>query len=195
METLLSLEDIADLREYERERDVFRRSIIEMKKLRRVSLGELVTVVFENRETMRFQVQEMVRAEKMLSDDAVQAELDVYNALIPGPGELVATFFIELLTKADLQHWLPRLLGVERSLSLRLADGTVISSIPEEGHEAQLTRDDVTASVHYVKLALNLEQQKLFEAHGGTLVLCHPNYDFQVELGSATVKSLVNDWR
>ncbi len=116
----LTLDDIADQRAYERERDAFRARIIELKKLRRIAIGPFVTIVFENRDTIRFQIQEMARAEKMSSDAAIQTELDVYNPLIPDPGSLAATLFIELTTKDDLVEWLPKLVGIERSVELRI---------------------------------------------------------------------------
>ena len=85
----LTLDDIADLRAYERERAEFRAHIIGLKKVRRVSVGPHVTLVFENRETIRFQIQEMARAEKILSDEGIQVELDIYNDVIPEPGHAV----------------------------------------------------------------------------------------------------------
>ncbi len=100
----LSLDDIADLRAYEREREQFRDRIIALKAHRRVPVGPIVTVMFENRDTMRFQIQEMARAERMLTDEAIRTELDVYNPLIPEPGQLVATLFIELTTKDQLME-------------------------------------------------------------------------------------------
>ena len=85
----LTLDDIADQRAYERERDDFRRAVIAHKKLRRLSVGPVVTLTFESRMTMRFQVQEMARAERMTTDEQIQHELDVYNRLLPGPGRAV----------------------------------------------------------------------------------------------------------
>jgi hypothetical protein len=85
MDNRLLLEDIEDLRTYERGRDSYRRRIIELKRRRRVGVGPFVTFVFENRETVRFQIQEMARAERMMSDEQVQGELDIYNALLPSP--------------------------------------------------------------------------------------------------------------
>src|SRR5579884_1166174 len=105
----LTLDDILDLRAYEREREAFRARVIELKKLRRVALGPLVSVVFENLDTVRFQIQEMARAERMLTDEAIQNELDAYNPLIPDPGELSATLFLELTSDAELREWLPKL--------------------------------------------------------------------------------------
>src|SRR3954469_24578806 len=101
----LSLDDIADLRAYERERAEFRAHVINVKKRRRVGVGPFVTLLFENRDTIRFQIQEMARVEKIISDEGVQSELDVYNPLIPDKGSLAATLFIELTTKDDLLEW------------------------------------------------------------------------------------------
>ena len=72
---------------------------------------------------MRFQVQEMARAERMTTDEQIQHELDVYNRLLPGPGELSATLFLELTTEEELRTWLPRLVGIERSVVLEIGDG------------------------------------------------------------------------
>ena len=116
----LTLDDIADLRAYERERDDFRRQVIAVKKARRVSIGPVITLTFENRLTMRFQIQEMARAERMATDEQIQHELDVYNRLLPGPGELSATLFLELTDGASLRRWLPALVGIERSVVLRI---------------------------------------------------------------------------
>ncbi len=100
MNNPLLLDDIEDLRTYERGRQEYRRRVIELKRRRRVGVGPFVTFVFENRETVRFQVQEMARAERMMTDQQIQGELDIYNALLPSPGELSATMFIELTDEA-----------------------------------------------------------------------------------------------
>ncbi len=119
----LRLEDLSDLRAYERERDGFRAEVIALKKLRRVALGPLAGVVFENATTVRFQVQEMVRAERIIEDRLVQAELDAYNPLVPARGELSLTLFLELVTPEQLRTWLPRLVGIERHLLVRIGAG------------------------------------------------------------------------
>src|SRR5688572_18912835 len=119
----LTLDDIADLRAYERERAGFRDRIIALKKLRRVAVGPIITVMFENRDTMRFQIQEMARVEKILTDEAIQHEVDTYNALIPEPGQLSATLFLELTSKMALVEWLPKLVGIERSVEVVIGAG------------------------------------------------------------------------
>lgn len=195
--TKLNLSDIVDLREYERERDDFRRSIIALKALRRISLGDLVSVVFENRETVRFQIQEMARAEKMLRDEQIETELAVYNPLIPEKGELKATLFLELTSTEMLEEWLPKLVGIEASLYFEIGSSDApkrIVSRPEKEHESQLTREDITASVHYVQWVLNEAEQDLLKSGPVFLGVDHPKYQARELLSKATVESLVADW-
>jgi hypothetical protein len=191
----LTLDDIADLRAYERERDEFRDHVIALKKKRRVGIGPILTVVFENRDTVRFQIQEMARAERMLTDEAIQTELDIYNPLVPEPGQLAMTMFIELTDKDGLMHWLPKLVGIERSLELRLSDGTVVACRPEASHEAQLTREEITASVHYVYFELSPAQVDAFAAGPVTLAAVHPAYQEAAELSPETREELLRDLR
>jgi hypothetical protein len=191
----LSMDDIADLRAYERERLEFRAHVIDLKAKRRIGVGPFVTLVFENRDTIRFQIQEMARAEKILTDAGIQNELDVYNPLIPEPGQLSATMFIELTSKLALMEWLPQLVGIERTIELRLSDGSVVTSIPEEGHEEQLTRDDITSSVHYIRFELTPAQVDAFSSGGVTVAAAHPAYEHATVLGDATVEELLGDLR
>ena len=195
MNRKLTLDDIADLRAYERERAEFRDRIIALKKVRRVPVGPIITLMFENRDTMRFQIQEMARAEKILSDEAIQHEVDTYNALIPDPGQLSATLFLELTSKMQLVEWLPKLVGVERSVELALGDGTVVPCIPEESHEEQLTRPDVTASVHYLRFELTPDEVAAFADGDVTLRVRHHHYDESTVLPEGTVASLLTDLR
>lgn len=198
MTTKLTLDDIADLRAYERERAEFRAHVIDLKKRRRVHVGDLVTLLFENRDTIRFQIQEMARAEKIISDEGIETELRVYNPLIPEPGHLAATMFIELTTEAQLREWLPKLVGIERHVVLRLGAGTDaadVRCIVDPDHEKQLTRDEVTASVHYVHFALGPEHVERFAAGPVTLVIDHPAYAHEAELGDATRGELLADLR
>jgi hypothetical protein len=189
----LTLADIVDVRAYERERDDFRTQVMGLKRLRRISVGPVVTVVFENRDTMRFQVQEMARAERMATDEQIQAELDIYNPLIPEPGELTATLFIELDSKDRLMEWLPKLVGIERSLQLRLPNGDVVTAVPDEDHAAQLTREDITASVHYIRFTLTPEQVDAFARGPAVLAVDHPNYNAETVLSDDTRASLLTD--
>ena len=191
----LTLDDIVDNAAYEDARDEFRTRIIALKKRRRIGVGEFVTLVFENRETMRFQIQEMARVERMDSDAAIEGELAVYNKLIPEPGSLSATLFIELTSDEDLRSWLPKLVGIEKSIELRLSDGTVIVDIPEADHEAQLTREEITASVHYIGFVLTESEVEAFAAGPVELAVNHSEYQASVTLGGETTAELLADLR
>src|SRR5438067_11012436 len=100
----LTASDIKNLQDYELERPEFRARVIDLKNRRRVALGPLVTLLFENRDTVRFQVQEMLRVERIVKPDKVEHELEVYNELLPGPGEVAATLFIEITDQAEIQR-------------------------------------------------------------------------------------------
>jgi Protein of unknown function (DUF3501) len=189
----LTLGDIADTRAYEREREAFRDQIIELKKLRRVQVGNMITFVFENRETMRFQVQEMARVEKIFTDAGIQSELDNYNTLIPEPGQLSATMFIELTSELALRAWLPRLVGIERSLLLRLPGDQAVHAVVEEQHAQQLTREDTTSSVHYVRFELSPDQIASFRAGPVELAIDHPELQASATLSSETRAELLSD--
>jgi hypothetical protein len=188
----LTIDDIADQRAYERERESFRARIIELKKLRRVSVGPFVSIVFENRDTIRFQIQEMARAERILTDDGIQAELDIYNPLIPDNGSLAATLFIELTSKDELMEWLPKLVGIERAVQLRI-DDDVVAATPDPEHERQLTRETITASVHYVHFELSPEQIQRFAAARVRIEVAHENYAYETELSKPAKDSLLSD--
>jgi hypothetical protein len=196
----LGLDDIADARAYEREREEFRARIIGLKKIRRVAIGPVVSLVFENRDTIRFQIQEMARAERLLSDEAIQVELDTYNPLIPGPGELSATMYIELTSRAEMERWLPRLVGIERAVRLEITGTGANGSGPEvvdcqvdEAHAANLTREEVTAAVHFVRFELSAAQIESFGTGSVTLAIAHPQYEERTELSPETRASLLED--
>jgi hypothetical protein len=188
----LGLDDIKDLRAYERERDEFRKEIIAMKKLRRVQLGDLITLVFENTETMRFQIQEMARIERLITDAQIEHELSTYNALIPDRRELSATLFLELTDDEQLRKWLPRLMGIQRAVSFWLPDGSRAQCVPQD--EERLTRDEITTTVHYLKFPFSDDQVASFRAQPGTrLVIDHPEYDAVVELSDEQRAELARD--
>ncbi|HEX6394069.1 MAG TPA: DUF3501 family protein [Acidimicrobiales bacterium] len=194
--TPLTLGDIADARAYERERAEFRDRIIQLKKVRRVPVGAIVTFVFENRDTIRFQIQEMARAEKLYSDEAIQEELNTYNPLIPGVGELSATMFIELTSKEELEYWLPRLTGIEQAPRLVIGEGSGAEIVParvDTSHAAQLTREETTASVHYVAFSLGPAQVARFRDEPVKLGIDHPEYREETLLSEDTKMSLLED--
>ena len=201
MSRKLTLDDISDLRAYERDREEVRSRIIALRRLRRVSLGPVVSLAFESRETIRYQIQEMARAEKMLTDEAVQGELDSYNPLIPEPGHLSATLFLELVDDATMREWLPKLVGIESSIVIRIGpregDDTadLVRSVAEEAHAEALTREEMTAAVHYVFFELTSEQVERFATSPVAIEVDHPNYAASSELGDELRSELLGDLR
>jgi hypothetical protein len=194
----LILDDIAEPRAYERQRAAFREEVIAAKRVRRIGLGPVLTLVFENALTVRFQVQEMARAERMLTDAQIQVELDIYNRLIPAVGQLSATLFIELVSADELKEWLPKLVGIERAIEFRIGAGegaVVVPSVVEEEHAAQLTREAVTASVHYLRFEFTSAQVAAFAADPVRLAANHPAYAADTELSDDTKNSLLEDLR
>ena len=194
----LTLDDIADMRAYEREREQFRQHVIELKRRRRVSIGPHITLVFENRDTIRFQIQEMARIERLYADAQIENELRVYNPLIPEAGHLSATMFIELTDDAQLREWLPKLVGIERSLYVHIGEGAEavrVAFTADSDHDEQLTRSDITSAVHYVHLALSPEQIERFASSPVALAIDHANYRHETPLADATIAELTTDLR
>ena len=194
----LTLDDIADLRAYEREREAFREHVKALKRRRRVAIGPFVSMVFENRDTMRFQIQEMARVERLISDEAIEAELRAYNPLIPEPGHLAATLFIELTSDEQLREWLPKMVGIERTVELHLGEGDdveVVACRVDAEHEQLLTREEVTSSVHYLHFDLAPEQVERFAAGPVAVAIAHPAYREETELLPSTVDELLTDLR
>jgi hypothetical protein len=192
----LTVDDIVDLRAYERRRPEVLRRMLALKRRRRIAVGPLVTLTFENRETMRFQVQEMARAEKMTTDAQIRDELDIYNPLIPGYGELSATLFIELTSRAELEEWLPKLVGIERAVEVRIGEGVAVDVVraePEAAHAQQLTRDDVTASVHYIRFRLTDDQLERFSRGPVVVAVDLPAYQEEVALSVESRAELRGD--
>ena len=194
----LTLDDIADARAYERERDEFREHVKALKRKRRIEVGPFVSLVFENRDTIRFQIQEMARVEKILTDEGIQTEIDIYGSLIPEPGHLAATLFLELTSDGELRLWLPELVGIERSVEFRIGEGDdrlVVPCIPEAAHDAQLTSEETTAAVHYITFDLTPSEVEAFAAGPVELAVTHPRYDYAVPLSRTTIDELLTDLR
>jgi len=191
----LTVDDIQDFREYERGRDEFRQRIIAMKRIRRVQLGPIMTIVFENTETMRWQVQEMARAERMLSDEQIAHEVDTYNQIIPDAGELSGTLLLELTSDVALREWLPRLVGVEYHVRIVLPDGSDVRGIPSEDDESRLTRPDTTAAVHFLKFPFTRAEIDMFASGPVHVVVDHPDYDQDVVLTEEQHDALLGDLR
>jgi len=183
--------DIKDLREYERERAEFRAEIIATKKRRRIAIGDITTIVFENAATMRFQIQEMARAERMLRDEQIARELETYNELIPGDNELSGTLFIEIDDDQALHYWLPRLVDIQDHVHIGVQD-ELVTARPEDAE--RLTRPYTTTTVHYLKFAFTPSQQRAFADGPVRILIDHPEYEATAELTAEQREELVGDF-
>ena len=156
---VLTRDDVLPFDEYERQREAYRSRIIALKQRRRVSLGPLMTLVFENRETLRFQVQEMIRAERILAPCKVQDELDVYNELLPTAQELSATLLIEITEAATMKEWLDRFMGLDRGRTVAIVAGGETAFGEFEGGHSHETK---ISAVHFVRFRPNEVMRRAF---------------------------------
>jgi Protein of unknown function (DUF3501) len=183
--------EIANLHEYELERPDFRSRVIALKSRRRVALGPLMTLVFENRDTVRFQIQEMLRVERIVQPDKVQHELDVYNELLPGPGEVAATLFIEITDPPRIQEILDGFIGLDEPGHLVLAVGD--RRFPALFAPGQ-SREDRISAVHYIRFALGDEGLRVLAAgQEAALEVAHGSYRERQVLKKETVEELLRD--
>ena len=144
----LTLRDVLPIDEYERRRETLRQQIIAVKQDRRISIGDLITLVFENRETLLFQIHEMIRAERILKPERVQEEVEAYNEQIPGHGELSATLMIEITDPHRVQPVLDRLKGIDRGQTVGIRVGPhLLYGVFEQGR----SNEEKISAVHYVR--------------------------------------------
>jgi hypothetical protein len=192
----LRLADVVDIDTYERIRAGYRGRILDHKDARRVAIGPRVSLAFEDRETLRYQILEMTRIERTIDPAKVQTEIDVYNGLIPGENELSATLFIEIPELDQIRAELDRLIGIDEHVALVLDSGQE-DERPVPGHfdPSQLEEDRISA-VHYLRFSLCPEAVERFEAGARvSLRIAHPHYRHEVELRPETRTSLLRDLR
>jgi hypothetical protein len=183
------LDDIVGFTAYEQVRQELRQDIIAKKKNRRVSVGDKVSLVFENRDTVIFQIQEMLRAERITDLDKIREEIAVYNELIPNTGELSATMFLEIEDQSHLREDLLKFLGIDETVSLKVGSH-VIRGRFEEGR----SKEDKISAVQYVRFPLDLDARRAFIAgEVAELVIEHPNYSARAALTPGVQKSLAED--
>ena len=182
--------ELLDLGAYEQIRDRFRARLQSVKEPRRIALGPNMTVLFENHDSVLFQVQEMLRTERITSEKAIQHELDTYNELIPGDAELSATVFIEYPERDERERMLVALAGVEDAFFL-VAGGDQSAVVPDR----RGTDPTRTMAVQYVKFPLSPAAMAAFRSRSGPVLLgvTHPAYTAEVELGPRTIASLGDD--
>lgn len=147
MNTIM-LADVLSPADYERQREAVRSRIIELKRRRRISIGPVITMVFENRETLLFQVQEMARVEHIVEPTKIQEELDVYNALMPASGQLSATLLIEITDQDKMKEWLDLFMGLDHGKKVAIRAGAENAFGEFEGGHSHETK---ISAVHFVR--------------------------------------------
>lgn len=185
-------EDIKTLPEYEKVRDQSRRDVIALKKLRRVALGDCVSLVFENRRTVIHQIQEMMRTERLYDESQILHEIHTYNRLIPEANEVSATLFIEVSDPSAIKPTLDRMKGLDdgRSLFLRVSNLPPIYAVFESGH----SNEEKISAVHYLRFSLDGNAQQALRAGApASLVIDHPRYQAEASLAAETKQELVQD--
>ena len=186
-DTLLTLET------YARERPKFRTRVIAHKKHRTLALGEHVTLIFEDELTIRYQVQEMLRVERIFEEAGIQDELDAYNPLIPDGGNWKATMMIEYPEVEERQRMLARLIGIEDRVWVQVEGHARVHAIADEDLERE--NDDKTSSVHFLRFELDRAMTGAAK-RGARLAagIDHPQYRVAVEdLPAALRSSLAGD--
>jgi hypothetical protein len=169
----LTRTDIVSNEEYLRDRDDRRKKIIALKRKRRIDVGSHLSFTFENRETLKYQIQEMMRVERIQDEEKIQFEIDTYNTLIPEPGSLSATMFIEIQEADQIKSTLDRLQGLDHpGVVLLKLGGDQIPAQFERGH----SKEDRISAVHYVMFALSSEQSRNFVSLPVEIQVKHPEY-------------------
>lgn len=175
-------EEILDLATYERDRDAIRSRVMEIKRPRRVHVGAHLTFLFENADTMRYQVQEMLRAEKRAAEEGVLHELETYNEILGDAGELGCTLLIEIEDKLQRDRVLRKWLDLPRHLYLRRADGGVARASFDE----RQVGEERLSAVQYLKFAVG-------EGPPVAIGVDLPGLELEVELAEATRRALAED--
>ncbi|MDC1046870.1 DUF3501 family protein [Candidatus Pseudothioglobus singularis] len=190
---MLERQDLLTLEEYAEKRSSIRQETIQVKKLREVHLGEHIRMIFENKQTVQYQVQEMLRIEKIFESSEIQDELDVYNALVPNGANLKATMMIEYSDVAERIVALTELIGVEKSIYFQV--GNHERAFPICNEDLERETDVKTSAVHFMRFEFTQEMIDDFIAGSAIKVgSTHPNYDYEMTLDTESQKVLSGDF-
>ncbi len=191
-------QDVRNLVEYEKAREAERARVIGKKRHRRLAVGDNLTLLFENRDTVLFQIQEMVRTERIVDEARIQEEVDVYNELIPPPGELSATLFIEIpelvrMSQEKVRETVNRFQGLDREGVSLVMGGARVPARFEGGH----SKEEKMAAVHYVRFAVPPEGRRALAdpAADVRVVVDHPHYKAEAAVPPAMRRELLEDLR
>jgi hypothetical protein len=188
----LTHENLYGLEEYSRIRNQFRAKVMEHKKNRRVAIGDHAALYFEDQLTMQYQVQEMLRIERIFEAEGIQDELDVYNPLIPDGMNWKATFMLEYDDVEERREALMRMIGIERELWVQVEGFDKVNPIANEDLERET--EDKTSSVHFVRFELTPEMAAAVK-QGAQIGagIDHPAYTEETTLSSGIRDSLAGD--
>ena len=191
---MITRESLLSLEAYARERNAFRARVIEHKKRRTVPLGEHLTLLFEDELTIRYQVQEMLRIERIFEEEGIQHELDAYNPLVPDGSNWKATMLIEYPDADERKRQLAELKGIERRVWIEVQDGERVYAIADEDLERE--NEEKTSSVHFLRFELGASLRAAL-ARGApvTVGVDHPRYRASVELPAEVRAALCADLR
>ncbi len=189
---MLTRDDLYTLEKYARVRPQFRARVMAHKKNRIVPLGPNATLHFEDRLTMQYQIQEMLRLERIFEPELIQEELDVYNPLIPDGQNWKATFMIEYPDPEERRRRLAELVGIEHAVWVQVAGFPRVSPIANE--DLDRTAEGKTSSVHFLRFELSPEMIAALKAGAPlTMGIDHPNYQASVTASAAVRDSLIAD--
>ncbi len=185
-------EDILNIYEYEKVRPQKVKEIIEIKKRRRMHVGDIVTLVFENYDTVWFQIQEMIRAERMVDEKDIQFEIDTYNELIPDKNQISATMFIEIPDEKERRETLPKLVGIHDCVYMHIGNKHTIKA--EADKKSQMDYEQGKASVvHFLKWTLTPEQVEDFKKEPVRIEINHENYRALETIPEVVKQELIKD--
>jgi hypothetical protein len=186
----VQISEIRPLADYERERDEFRKFVLGIKEPRRVTVGNHLTFLFENRDTVRYQIQEMLRVERISDSAAVAHEVDTYNELVPGRDELTATLLIEFEDSAERAVMLRALVGLEHHIKLEIDGCDPCAAVFDE---RQMSPDKIS-SVHYILFPLGKERAAaLTSGAAAEVVSDHPRLSARSALSAVQRAALAED--
>lgn len=192
----ISVSELLPNADYEKRRGEFRSRIIALKKYRAVELGPMIRMVFENRETVKFQIQEMLFVERQSDPAKREEEVQVYNEMIPGKGELKATLMIEITEEGRIRETLESLKGLDRGPYIHIVFGNERVTAQ---FEPDRSTDEKLSSVHYVTFTFSPESRAHFLERSPServlLLSDHPRYSAMAPLSPETVESLQVDLR
>jgi Protein of unknown function (DUF3501) len=188
----IAVENLLSLETYSKLRAQHQKDIIALRKLRSVVIGEHLRVQFESEVTIRYQIQEMLRIEKIFEQEAIQSEIDAYSPLVPDGHNWKATMLLEYPDVSQRRLELARLIGIEDRLYVQVEGHDRVYAIADE----DLVRESAekTSSVHFVRFELSPPMVSAVKAGAGVMVGCdHSNYAAQVSVDLQTLASLAFD--